>query len=256
MSELGYCLAYRNSWTHPAFKDLREAAIWNFLYQNAFWKDGDRQFNGYTFQLKRGQIVVSMRFLAQGFGMTEKGARVVIQKLEKLGMVVIQGATKGTIITICNYDKFQSNEKTEGNQQGKPRANEGRSKGANKNEVNKQLSNEGISIYEKTGLSKIRKLTETRKKHLNARIKDCGGIDGWMEACEKIKNTRFLHGENDRGWTASFDWIINETNFTKIMEGNYDNADARTESSQPLTDEDKRRIEEARNWQREREAGN
>lgn len=224
MSDLGYCLAYRNSWTHPAFKDLREAAIWNFLYQNAFWKDGDRQFNGHTFQLKRGQIVVSISFLAKGFGMTDKGVRVVIQKLEKLGMVVTQGANRGTIITVCNYDKFQANNKTEGEQEGKQRANRGQTEGDNKNEVINEVINEGINIYSITGLAQIRKMTEKRKKHLKARIKDCGGLEGWLMACEKIKNIKFLHGHNDRGWKADFDWITNETNFTKIMEGRYDNS--------------------------------
>jgi len=141
VNDKGWVYAYRKAWTHPAFNNLREAAIWNFLYQNAFWEDGDRNFNGYTFQLKRGQIVVSISFLAKGFGMTEKGVRVVIQKLEKLGMVVKQGASKGTIITICNYDDFQVKEKTKGEQSGKRGANEGQTKGDNNNESTK--GNEG-----------------------------------------------------------------------------------------------------------------
>lgn len=116
MADKGWVIAYRKSWTHPAFNNLREAAIWNFLYQNAFWEDGNRNFNGYTFNLKRGQIVVSISFLANGFGMTEKAVRVVIQKIEKLGMITVLGASRGTIITICNYDKYQQNEKTEGDQ--------------------------------------------------------------------------------------------------------------------------------------------
>jgi hypothetical protein len=137
MSSKGYVLAYRKSWSHPAFKDLREAAIWNFLYQNAFWEDGVRNFNGNLFELKRGQLVISMSFLANGFCMSEKGVRLVIQKLEKLGMLVKQGASKGTIITICNYDKFQRFEKTKGEQEGKQRANRGRTEDDNNNKINK-----------------------------------------------------------------------------------------------------------------------
>lgn len=151
MSEVGYCKAYRKAWAHPAFKDLRESAIWNFLYQNAFYEDGERCFNEYTFQLKRGQIVVSISFLAKGFGMTEKGVRVVIQKLEKLGMLVKQGTSKGTIITICNYNKFQDLQKTKGEPEGKRGANEGQTKGENKNEGMKKGSNE-VSIYDQNFL--------------------------------------------------------------------------------------------------------
>lgn len=156
MSDFGYCLAYRKAWTHPIFKDLREAAIWNFLYQNAFWQDGVRNFNGQTFELKRGQIVVTTSFLARGFGMTEKGVRVVIQKLEKQGMLVKQGASKGTIITICNYDTFQEIGQTKGAQKGKQRANKGQTKGDNKNTYN-TLNEDNTLIGDTPKTPKIKK---------------------------------------------------------------------------------------------------
>lgn len=146
MSDFGYCLAHRKAWTHPIFKDLREAAIWNFLYQNAFWEDGIRNFNGYVFELKRGQIVVTPRFLAKGFGMTEKGVRLVMQKLEKHQMLAINGTNKGTIVTICNYNKFQSFWKTKGEQEDYPRENKGRAKGANNNKTNKDKEVKEIII--------------------------------------------------------------------------------------------------------------
>jgi hypothetical protein len=140
MSENGYVLAYRGAWSHPVFNNLREAAIWNFLYQNAFWKDGQRNFNGQLFDLKRGQIVVSVSFLASGFVMTEKGVRVVIQKLEKQGMIIVNGASRGTIITICNYDKFQQIKNPEGQPEGNQRASRGRAEGDNKKQLNKLIN--------------------------------------------------------------------------------------------------------------------
>ena len=37
----------------------------------------------------------------------------------------------------------------------------------------------------------------------------------------------FLEGQNDRGWVATFDWIIaNDNNAVKVLEGNYPNARA------------------------------
>lgn len=133
----GYVYAHRRVWTHPAFNDLREAAIFNFLYQNAFYEDGLRQFKGQTVELKRGQIIVSMSFLAEGFHMSEKGVRGVILKLEKYGMLVKQRANRGTILTICNYDKYQKIIQTEGEQEGNQRANRGQSEGDNNNKDNK-----------------------------------------------------------------------------------------------------------------------
>ena len=31
-----------------------------------------------------------------------------------------------------------------------------------------------------------------------------------------------LQGKNSRGWTITFDWFVNPTNFQKVLEGNYD----------------------------------
>lgn len=149
----GYCYAYRDAWTHPAFNNLREAAIWNFLYQNAFYEDGERNFNKHTFQLKRGQIVVSYSFLAKGFGMSDKGIRVVIQKLQKLGMLGIQGTSKGTILTICNYNEYQENKKTKGKQEGNQGANEGQAKGKNNNKLSKEVTNKESNIYRPADVS-------------------------------------------------------------------------------------------------------
>jgi len=143
MNNHGFCLAYRNAWTHPVFNNLREASIWNFLYQNAFYEDGEANFNGYTFSLKRGQIIVSTSFLAKGFCMSEKGIRVVIQKLEKHQMLVKQGASRGTIITICNYDKYQLTEKTKGKRKGNRGASRGRAEGDNNKEVKNKEGKEG-----------------------------------------------------------------------------------------------------------------
>ncbi|MCI4694754.1 hypothetical protein MPD90_11075 [Clostridioides difficile] len=30
-----------------------------------------------------------------------------------------------------------------------------------------------------------------------------------------------MNGNNNTGWKANFDWIMNSSNFTKILEGNY-----------------------------------
>ena len=39
---------------------------------------------------------------------------------------------------------------------------------------------------------------------------------------EKAEASEFLKGENDRAWTADFDWLIRPTNMSKVLEGKYD----------------------------------
>jgi hypothetical protein len=39
----------------------------------------------------------------------------------------------------------------------------------------------------------------------------------------KLLQTPFCRGQNDRGWKANFDWLIeNDSNAQKIIEGKYD----------------------------------
>jgi hypothetical protein len=184
MPNSGYCYAYRSTWTHPAFKDFREAAIWNYLYQNAHWQDSDIQFNGQLFQLKRGQIVVSISYLAKGFCMTDKGVRVVIQKLQKHGMLGKQGTSKGTILTICNYDDFQELKKTEGEQEGKRRANGGQTEG---NVINRsKLSNKG----------KKEKKTSKKKPAVSLDELSVNHIMDWLSK-KRLEGKYIYHDEAD-----------------------------------------------------------
>lgn len=72
------------------------------------------------------------------------------------------------------------------------------------------------------GIPRVQKMTDTRRKALRARLKECGGIEGWRLALSKIEASDFLMGRS-RDFRCTFDWIINASNFTKLMEGNYDN---------------------------------
>ena len=65
--------------------------------------------------------------------------------------------------------------------------------------------------------------SKKRQSACNARLKECGGIDGWTVAIDKARESHFLTGQTDRPFFATFDWISKPDNFTKIMEGHYDN---------------------------------
>lgn len=48
---------------------------------------------------------------------------------------------------------------------------------------------------------------------------------------EKASKSDFLNGVNQRSWKANFDWLINESNFLKVLEGNYDSREIIDDSS-------------------------
>ena len=69
------------------------------------------------------------------------------------------------------------------------------------------------------------KLTDSRKKHLKARWDQFNRDYSLFEqAFNMLEASHFCKGGNDRGWQATFDWLIgNDTNMIKVLEGNYAN---------------------------------
>lgn len=71
------------------------------------------------------------------------------------------------------------------------------------------------------GLPQVQSRSDTRKRSLRARLKECGGLDGWLAALDIIPSCPFLLGENDRGWRMDIDYLLSPKGFAKIMEGSY-----------------------------------
>ena len=47
-------------------------------------------------------------------------------------------------------------------------------------------------------------------------------LDEWKQAFAAIERSPFLKGENKTGWRASFDFLLQPSSFTKLIEGQYD----------------------------------
>lgn len=75
---------------------------------------------------------------------------------------------------------------------------------------------------EKSGWPKVQVRTKARVAAVKARMRESGGVGGWLMAIEKAQASSHCCGQNNRGWTADFDFISRQSSFAKIMEGNYD----------------------------------
>lgn len=98
---------------------------------------------------------------------------------------------------------------------------------------------------QQAGWPQVQKLTPARRSAIKARLKDAGGIDGWMFALGKARASPHLCGQNDRGWTASFDFLTNQSSFAKLMEGNYDRQPARNRRQTAADEALRRRLDAA-----------
>ena len=79
------------------------------------------------------------------------------------------------------------------------------------------------STMEQSGatIPKVKSIEGTRKKHVSARIREYGR-NAFADMIRKAAASDFLNGRNERGFTATFDWLIRPSNFIKVIEGNYD----------------------------------
>ena len=96
--------------------------------------------------------------------------------------------------------------------------------------VHASEASEAVSAYnvaaEKAGWPKVQRMSPARTRALKARLRECGGIEGWQHALKRAIDSDFLCGRTPKAWVGfSFDWMTKAANFTKLMEGNYDNRD-------------------------------
>lgn len=107
----GYYLMARGWMDHPAIATnepftRREAWVW--LIENAAFRDTRLNVFGKTINVQRGQLCRSYRDLAASWGWSLGSVQRYVTRLETDTLIDTLPDTKRLLITICNYDKYQS----------------------------------------------------------------------------------------------------------------------------------------------------
>lgn len=92
----------------------------------------------------------------------------------------------------------------------------------NKSLIDKEIVNEVKNLYNTICVSypTLRVLSDKRKTAIK-KILDRYSIEDIRSVFENAESSSFLKGKNDRNWSATFDWLMNEDNLVKVLEGNY-----------------------------------
>ena len=83
-----------------------------------------------------------------------------------------------------------------------------------------------VALYHDICISfpKIRSVSGARQKAIKARL-NTYSLEDFRTLFENAEASSFLKGSNERNWTATFDWLIKDSNMAKVLEGNYADKD-------------------------------
>jgi hypothetical protein len=224
-----------------------------FLHLLIKANSSDKSWRGVI--VKKGQLITNLNALSIETGISKQTVRTCLNRLEKTREINTQTNTRFTLITICKFDSYQDNSKVSNTQTNtqintplthdqhatntqlthtkeyknirkitvsKETAMERDEAGAGfsfdvKDYFNKTLDDNGSMI------PRIRsKFEGQRKAWLNARIKEYG-LEGVKKVITLASQSQFLNGGGNKGFVASFDWIMRPNNFPKVLDGNYNN---------------------------------
>lgn len=233
----GYIKLYRQILDNPVVcKDSDHIATWVFLLSRATYKNCPAIFNGKKIILNPGQLITGRKKISEKFSISESKVQRILHLFEKEHQIEQQTCNKNRLITIVEWHKYQSTEQQTEQQLNSKRTtteqqvNTNKKDKKDKKDKNTDTSEDLqkiIDLYNGIckSLPKCIKLSETRKRHIKARLKDGYGEEDFRKVFEKAEASDFLTGRAEK-WKANFDWLINENNLLKVLEGNYDNKTA------------------------------
>ena len=220
---------------------------WLYLIKEAKIEDTKLYLASSVFIVKRGQLSVSLRFLAQAFGWSKNRVSSYLKLLQDDNMIEV-GTSKGTaqtLITICNYEAYNNLNQITGQQKGQRRDSTGTAQGQNIkniNNINNTDTNVSVSsdcaselsfdfvwdLYDK----KVGNIHKLQKK--------------WDALCTENKRKviayipRYIAAQPDKQYRKNFETFLNNQGWEdEIITTNTNNATTqRTNTQRGCTDEE------------------
>lgn len=218
------------------YTDINTKVLFLHILLKANWKPS--RFQGT--EVPRGSLVTSQQNMAAETGLTIKNVRTALKHLENTGEVAVSRHPKFSVITVKNYNQYQSSGSqtaSDGQSDGSRGATIEEGKKERKEEYNKSPKGDYESgtpensiyatireLYNSVcgSYPRLVKMSEARKKAINARMKTGYTLDDFQTLFEKAEASDFLKGKNKRNWSAKFDWLVSDSNMAKVLDGNYD----------------------------------
>lgn len=228
----------------------REAYLWSI--EQAAHTPHIQWFNGIEIAVARGEFATSSRKMAAALRWGEKRARLFMARMERRGKWALRAAQAGahvaTILTVCNYERFQAPAKTKGAPEDADKGAAGTQPGRTEDAQQKEGLNNGdegerkerggsrpltpslpyaeaVAFWSEAavlcGWSPVKpSLGDKRRRWLNVTL-EREGLAGWCDTITRASQSAVLAGPDPPNW-FNFDFIAKHDNFLKVKDGNYD----------------------------------
>jgi DNA-binding transcriptional regulator YhcF (GntR family) len=243
----GYIKLYRGIfdefWQDEKFS---KSSAWIDLLLSANYEDKTMMIDNKVVVVKRGSFITSIQKLAARWKWSVNTTKRFLNTLEVNKMISRLSTCRYTLIDIVNYAKYQGQSEsvahsltdtltdslTDSLTVNKEYKESKKEKVISKDITQKKSESSVDAIREVVELFKatcpsypgVRTLSSNRQRAVKARL-NTYSLDDFKQVFTKAEESDFLKGKNNRNWMASFDWLMNDSNFAKVLEGNYDNRD-------------------------------
>jgi hypothetical protein len=107
----GYLISWRRKWDNPVFANKAEAAVWAWMCDIAQSANYSLPTKFGPVELRRGELLMAERELAEDFGLSRKVLRNLLQRMIDTGMIELHRDRcphrAGTVVHLVNYDGYQ-----------------------------------------------------------------------------------------------------------------------------------------------------
>lgn len=106
----GWIKIHRNVLDQDVSTNICIFGLWNVLLVMASWQRSEIIWDGKKRTLPPGSVIIGNAELAKRLNCSKQTILKWLKYLNDNGRIVIEASTRGTLVTICHWENFQSDD--------------------------------------------------------------------------------------------------------------------------------------------------
>lgn len=168
MLENGYIKLHRSLANWRWYKEPKTLLLWIHLLLNANYEPRDMGDK----TIERGQIATSLAGLAEQTGLSVKEVRTSLDRLKKTGEIAVWSNRHMTVITVNEYERYQSDGANQGQTEGKQMADQGQTEDRPRADSGQTEGNQRATMKERKEREESKKAKKEGAPELSERFSE------------------------------------------------------------------------------------